>query len=196
MLFSKTKTALLNPLIHFRKLTTKALSGSFRISWQFDGCGNYSRFRKSIKPYGPSRNRAVSRSILSGEVCSSMWGRSFNFRNRLKHYIFVTGPQRLVDPVSSGVYVHAESYRSGSSKAIMGVCLIEYTPQSKWGQRAMGEQPGVPSRTWKRVRNLCIPLPEHRHCSRGESHGVSHEKRHFTVFLITQVEMSNPNHDY
>lgn len=100
-------------------------------------------------------------------------------RNRLKHYTFVTEPHRLVDPVSSGVCVHTESYRSGSSKAIMGGCLIEYTPQSKWGQRAMGEQPVVACRTWKRVRNLCIPLPEYHHHSKGKSHGVSHERRCF-----------------
>ena len=33
MLFSKLNTALLNPLIHFRKWITKALNASFRISW-------------------------------------------------------------------------------------------------------------------------------------------------------------------
>lgn len=78
----------------------------------------------------------MSQSILSGEGLLFHVREEFQFhrcRNRLKHYTFVTEPHRLVDPVSSGVYVHTDSYRSGSSKAVMGGCLIEYTPPKQVG---------------------------------------------------------------
>lgn len=75
--------------------------------------------------------------------------------------------------------MHAESYRSGFSKVVIGGGLIEYTSQRKWGLRAMEEPPVVSCRTRERVRNVYIPLPEYHYHRKGEGHGVSHEKRYF-----------------
>lgn len=45
--------------------------------------------------------------------------------------------------------MHAESYRSGFSKVVIGGGLIEYTPQRKWGRglwRSRQWSPAEPGR--------------------------------------------------
>lgn len=149
-----------------------------------DSCGNYSRFRKlNCQAVGTKLKQSCFAQHPGWGDLPFHGREEFQFcrcRSRLKHYTFDTGLQVVADPVSSGVYVHAESYKSWSSKAVLGDDFIEYTSQRKWEQMAM--PPVVFCRT-RRVRNLCILLSECHHHNKGEGCGISHEKRCFYSIL-------------